>query len=74
MVHLRLLQGPGGGGLFHLCLNVVGCGVSSSLAGQRKCKYEHMNVFICLCMHEGAGASHLNSCFDTLFVSLPEES
>lgn len=67
-------MGLGGGGLFHLCLDVVSRRVSSSLGGQRKCKYEHMIVFICLCMHEGAGASHLNSCFETLFVSLPEES
>lgn len=73
MVHLRLLQ-PWR--LLQLCTN-VGCRVSSSLAGQRKCKYEHMNqinMFICLCMNESTGASHLKSCLDTLFVSLPEES
>lgn len=67
--HLRLLQAWR---LLHLCTNVGR--VSSSLAGQRKCKYEHMNLFICLRINESTGASHLNSCLDTLFVSLPEES
>lgn len=68
-VHLRLLQTWR---LLHLCTNVSR--VSSSLVGQRKFKYEHMNLFICLRMNESTGASHLNSCLDTLFVSLPEES
>lgn len=64
---------PGLEVILHLCTN-VGCRVSSSLAAQRKCKYDHMNLFICLRMNESTGASHLNSYFDTLFDSLPEES